>query len=292
MNRGLARRPLFEDKKDIRFFLSRLAREVRQNRIEVHAWCALTTHYHLLLKSPRGELSTALRNTQNSYTKHFNRRHKRDGTLIRGRFTSKRVKSIAYRRLLVGYINRNPHAAGLDTKYRTYPFSSAYQWASNKTPRWLSTDWVTPEAGVSILPDRAAELIEGRARLSCHGNDDLDHLIHAAPSAIQTWLQRQALLADGSPIGQPVCDRSSILQALETQGSFSTHMAIGLLRSLARLPWKEIAEATGHSSTSCHRLYAIHKKHLQTNPTYSRFSGVAASQALSICLTGAGKRGT
>ena len=54
VNRGIAKRPLFEDRDDIRYFLSRLAHEVRRGRIEVHAYCILTTHYHLLVRSPRG----------------------------------------------------------------------------------------------------------------------------------------------------------------------------------------------------------------------------------------------
>ena len=49
----------------------------------MHAWCALTTHFHLLLRSPRGELSEALRRAQNEYSRFFNRRHRRDGTLVR-----------------------------------------------------------------------------------------------------------------------------------------------------------------------------------------------------------------
>ncbi len=61
MNRGIARRSLFESRDDIRFFLACLARAVRRGQIEVHAWCILTTHFHLLVRSPGGELSAAMR---------------------------------------------------------------------------------------------------------------------------------------------------------------------------------------------------------------------------------------
>jgi hypothetical protein len=37
INRGLAKRPLFEDRIDIRFFLSRLACEVRRGRLELRS---------------------------------------------------------------------------------------------------------------------------------------------------------------------------------------------------------------------------------------------------------------
>ena len=38
INRAVGRRPLFEDRSDVRYFLSRLAREVRRGSLEVHAW--------------------------------------------------------------------------------------------------------------------------------------------------------------------------------------------------------------------------------------------------------------
>ena len=58
MNRGIAKRTLFETERDIRFFLSRLAKAVRAGRIEIHCFCILTTHFHLLGKgtSYAGEL--------------------------------------------------------------------------------------------------------------------------------------------------------------------------------------------------------------------------------------------
>ena len=51
VNRGIAKRPLFEDKSDVRYFLSRLALEVRRGRLEIHAFCVLTTHFHLLVRT-------------------------------------------------------------------------------------------------------------------------------------------------------------------------------------------------------------------------------------------------
>ena len=59
MNRGIARRPIFEGRGDIRFFLSRVARAVRRGELEVHAYCVLPTHFHMLVRSPAG-LSPAL----------------------------------------------------------------------------------------------------------------------------------------------------------------------------------------------------------------------------------------
>jgi len=52
-SRGMARRTVFESRRDIRHFLCRLALEVRRGTLEVHAYCFLTTHVHLLVRSPK-----------------------------------------------------------------------------------------------------------------------------------------------------------------------------------------------------------------------------------------------
>jgi hypothetical protein len=44
MNRAIARTTLFEDRTDVRYFLSRLAREVRAGRLKMRAWSGMTTH--------------------------------------------------------------------------------------------------------------------------------------------------------------------------------------------------------------------------------------------------------
>ena len=142
MNRGIARRTLFEGSEDIRFFLSRLAGCVRRRQLEVHAYCVLTTHFHLLVRSPGGELSAVMRQAQLEYVRRFNRKRRRDGPLMRGRFTSKLVLSLTYRRVLVRYIDANPVRAGICTDPREYPFGSASQYARRAGPPWGVRSWV------------------------------------------------------------------------------------------------------------------------------------------------------
>src|SRR5262245_9866680 len=106
--RGIAKRPIFETRADIRRFQAALARAVRRGDIEVHSFTFLTTHFHLLIRSPRGKLSAALGRVLWDFTHYFNRKRHRDGTVWRGRFCSKPVTSLHYRRILVRYIDANP----------------------------------------------------------------------------------------------------------------------------------------------------------------------------------------
>lgn len=121
MNLGLARRTSFETRADMRFFLACLASEVRASRLEIHAFCILTTHDHLLLRSPSGELSRVMQRVQNEYSRWFNRGRQRDGPLYRSRFLSKPVRSEHDRKLLVRYIDANPVTAGLVVRPEDYP---------------------------------------------------------------------------------------------------------------------------------------------------------------------------
>ncbi|NJN14734.1 MAG: hypothetical protein HC813_03755, partial [Planctomycetes bacterium] len=84
MNRGLAKRTLFERDEDYRKFLALVAAEVRAGRIEVHAYSLLQTHFHLLLRSVTGELSEAMRRIQNGYSRWFNRSRRATGRSCAG----------------------------------------------------------------------------------------------------------------------------------------------------------------------------------------------------------------
>jgi REP element-mobilizing transposase RayT len=51
MNRGIARRAVFESRADFRMFMSCMARAVRRGDIEIHAFCLMNTHFHMLVRS-------------------------------------------------------------------------------------------------------------------------------------------------------------------------------------------------------------------------------------------------
>ena len=144
-NRGLAKRTMFEGERDFRMFLAFLAREVRAGRLEVHAFCLMLSHYHLLVRSPNGQLSVAMANVQREYSRWFNRSRRRDGPLVKDRFKSKVVRDMAYRCNVVTYIHDNPVSAKEVANQADFRASSAWYWArrqEHKMPKWLATDWI------------------------------------------------------------------------------------------------------------------------------------------------------
>ena len=86
----------------------------------VHAYCLMDNHYHLLLHTPEGNLARGMRHLNSVYTQRFNRRHRRDGALFRGRYQAILVDTEAHWLELFRSIHRNPLEAGLTHRLAAY----------------------------------------------------------------------------------------------------------------------------------------------------------------------------
>jgi putative transposase len=140
MNRGRNRAMIFLDDVDALDFLNTVEDTVERFGIEVHAYSLMP--YHLLVRSPLGNLSSAMKHLGATYTQCFNRRHRRDGSLFRGRFKSQLVRYEAYLMYLVAYIHLNPLRAGLITRLdglRGWTSHRRYM-GKDQDPEWLSTE--------------------------------------------------------------------------------------------------------------------------------------------------------
>ncbi len=124
MNRGLERRALFVDDADRERFLALVSDAGKRWGVLPHAYCLMRNHYHLLLEDRDGRLSRAMRHVDGVHTQAFNRRHDRDGPLMRGRFRSRVVQQERYLAEVVRYIHSNPVDAGLVNRARDYSWSS------------------------------------------------------------------------------------------------------------------------------------------------------------------------
>ncbi|MFQ5847527.1 MAG: transposase [Candidatus Methylomirabilales bacterium] len=139
LNRGTARQRVFRDARDYQRFLHGVTEVHARWGVEVFAYCLLGTHYHLCLRTPRGNLGRVMRHIDGVYTQHFNRAHGRDGPLFRGRYRAILMEAESYLSAVVRYIHRNPVAAGLEHTPEAYPWSSHYAYlAPHKAPHWLN----------------------------------------------------------------------------------------------------------------------------------------------------------
>ncbi|AKM78360.1 TPA: hypothetical protein DDZ49_00850 [Candidatus Wolfebacteria bacterium] len=83
--------------------------EERQSLVHVHAFCLMPNHYHLLL-SPvvEGGIPKFMKKLNMGYSRYFNERYERKGTLFEGRYKSVPVAAQAHFIHLPYYIHLNP----------------------------------------------------------------------------------------------------------------------------------------------------------------------------------------
>src|SRR5687768_15698814 len=125
VQRGINRQQCFFADSDYQAYLQYLGRFAREFDCEVHAYCLMSNHAHLLL-TPHRQDSCALlmKNVGQHYVQKVNRRLERTGTLWEGRFKSCVVGSESYVLACYRYIELNPVRAGMVDAPGKYPWSS------------------------------------------------------------------------------------------------------------------------------------------------------------------------
>jgi putative transposase len=152
MARGNERQAIFRDDKDRQGFLDVLSQMVERFGVLLHVYCLMPNHYHLVVETPRANLSQAIGWLQVTYTVRFNRRHRRIGHLFQGRYKAQLVDAEGYAQSLVRYVHLNPVRP--KDKRAEIPSErleelDAFAWSSHRdyaglrrAPRWLSQDWL------------------------------------------------------------------------------------------------------------------------------------------------------
>lgn len=133
----------------------------REQLVEIHGWCLMKNHYHLLLSEVcEGGLVLFLRKLNIGYAKYFNNIHERTGTLFEGRTKKILINRDAHFLYILHYIHLNPLdflkgagdwrkgeivSASEAMKYlHTYRWSSFYDYIGKKNfPSILTTSLFT-----------------------------------------------------------------------------------------------------------------------------------------------------
>jgi putative transposase len=128
----------------------------RKTEWQVHAYCLMRNHFHLVLETPQGNLVAGMKWLLGVYTKRFNIRHKFCGHVFAGRYEALPVDASGngYLRTVCDYVHLNPARAkviapraGLDSyHWSSYP---AYLKPPGQRPRWLRVDRGLGEHGIT-----------------------------------------------------------------------------------------------------------------------------------------------
>jgi hypothetical protein len=117
----------------------------------------MTNHYHLLVETVDPTLSRGMRQLNGVYTQEFNRRHRRTGHVLQGRFKAILVERDAYLLELARYVVLNPVRAKMVRTAKDWPWSSYRATAGFEIdPSFLATDWILEQFGASKAKAQAA----------------------------------------------------------------------------------------------------------------------------------------
>lgn len=123
-SRGNLRDDVFFEDRDREKFLEILSKTKERYSYLLHAYALMGNHYHLLIETPKANISQIMQNINTSYTVYVNRKYQRSGHLFQGRFKGIIVDKDEYLVTLSRYIHLNPVRAGIVEKPDDYRWTS------------------------------------------------------------------------------------------------------------------------------------------------------------------------
>lgn len=226
--KGINGQDIFEEERDYRKFLSILVRCQILDHFQVYAYCLMSNHVHLLVKTEEKSVGAIIHRIGTTYVGWFNHIYERRGHLFQDRFHSEAVENILYFRIAWRYILHNPLKAGLEC----FP-GEKYQWSNVFAYKGFE-DGITETAFVvSCFEESKAAMLKFLAE---SGENDGHKL----------KIMRGGHLPDETAIYilKQVCGRDSIsdFQHLEKERQ---REYVRILHQKYKLPLKQICRITG-----------------------------------------------
>jgi putative transposase len=155
MNRGDHQERIFEDDDDRQQFLWTLTECCDKTAWQIHAFCLMSNHFHLVVETPAPNLVEGMKWFLGVYTRRFNIRHKFFGHLFSGRYKALPVDGSGngYLKTVCDYVHLNAVRAGIlqpGQPLHAYRWSSypLYVEESAWRPSWLRIDRLLGEWGL------------------------------------------------------------------------------------------------------------------------------------------------
>ena len=122
--------------KNKKFFSLKYELDTNNPVVHIIAYCIMPTHVHLILKQVNDNgISLYMKNVFDSYTRYFNSKYQRKGTLWESKFKSVHVESNEQLLHLTRYIHLNPTTAGIVKEPEEWPYSSYMEYLNKSNEK-------------------------------------------------------------------------------------------------------------------------------------------------------------
>ncbi len=201
--RGNARGDIFLDDADRTAFLELLGRAIERLGWLVHAYCLMDNHYHLLVETPKANLSRGMRQLNGTHTQRFNRAHGRVGHVFQGRYKAVLVEKEAHMMELSRYVVLNPVRAGMVEAAGDWRWSSYRATAGlTEAPTLSATD--LPRARFGREPAAARAAYRRFVADGVGGASPWEELRHQVLLGGEAFVERMAGLLEGGRLSPEV----------------------------------------------------------------------------------------
>ena len=236
MLRGVNRDAIFLDHNDREVLLAILGRVKVMSSCVVLAYCLMSNHVHLVLRTDGEAIGPTMKRLGVRYAGWFNRKYQRVGHLFQDRFLSNPVEDDAYFIGLIRYVWNNPVQANLVDEPCHY--------------RWNSC---APGQPVGLVDESSLDdLLPSLARADLAAAPPAEPVRKAEPGR-----RRAHSAAEVVRLLEVTCGARTPAEFAELNLA-EQRVAIGALRTRS-VAYEAIAEATGLSRARVQRLHAMGK---------------------------------
>ena len=281
-DRGVDRQDIFIDDADRAAFCERMVEAAERFGIEIHAFCLMSNHFHLLVHCPNGGVSDFMQRLLKRYVDYHNRRVDRIGHLFSGRFRSTVIDeesgeadfgdaSDAFQ-VAARYVHRNQLDRLTLQASRFDRFSSYGMYAGTvATPDWLHTGRL-----LGLHGDDPGRLVEFTER---------QHLSDKTPGrnrTVEPFSADEVVAAVAESSGIPSAE---VVAGAQGRTNEWRDLAAHLCSSLRTGTAAELRLVFGlHSQSAFRRLAARGKDRCGADPRYDQARARAIEQLWSTHL--------
>lgn len=211
MVRGNRKTYTFFDDIDRRQFITLLAYALDRLNAQCFSYCLMDNHVHLVICTPKANLSRLMQRLDSLYAKYLNWRYRWTGHVFEGPFTGILIDDTIYLANAIAYVARNPVEAGLVKD------AADWRWSSHRAamghcaaPSFLILDWLprlfeapTIEESRRLLAERVAKTDEAALSLGLQPVEGGPEFKRAARKVIGATLYKAALPRSYRALARP-----------------------------------------------------------------------------------------